>query len=164
MTESELIKFGGVAPDFSLPNAVGATVQLYHILKEHNVILYFMREFRWLQCREFARQLAGASKDFTEHNTQLLIIGPGEQAAAYATAHSVGADPASVLFDETGAVYDTYLLDKQFFSLIQQTAAFIIAPGGSIRFALKVTNMFRWLDTSVFKDLLTNLDTLTGTQ
>jgi hypothetical protein len=68
------------------------------------------------------------------------------------------------LFDETGAVYDTYLLDKQFFSLIQQSAAFIIDPGSNIRFALKVTNMFKWLGSSVLTDLLTSLDTLTGIQ
>jgi peroxiredoxin len=46
MAESELIEVGGTAPDFTLPNAEGETVQLYTVLKEHNVILYFMREFR----------------------------------------------------------------------------------------------------------------------
>jgi peroxiredoxin len=114
-----------------------------------------------MQCRDFARQLAAAAPDFAARNTQVLIIGPGSRQDAERLVKAIKANPGQVLYDETGEVYDRYMLDKVFLSLLQRSAAFIIDPQGVLRYAYVVTNALRWLNSKSFTDLLTTLDSLT---
>ncbi len=113
-----------------------------------------------MQCRDFARQLAAATPEFAAHNTKALMIGPGTRHGAERTARAIKADPGQVLYDESGEVYDRYMLDKVFLSLIQRSAAFIIDPQGVLRYAVVVTNPQRWMNSQAFADLLATLDSL----
>jgi peroxiredoxin len=113
-----------------------------------------------MQCRAFARQLAAATPDFAAHNTKALVIGPGSRQSAERMAKATKADPAQVLYDETGEVYDRYMLDKAFLSLIQRSAAFIVDRQGVLRYAYVVTNVQRWLNSKSFASLLATLDSL----
>ncbi len=113
-----------------------------------------------MQCRDFARQLAAATPELAARSTKVLIIGPGSRGNAERVAKSVKADPGQVLYDQTGEVYDKYMLDKVFLSLIQRSAAFIIDSQGVIRYAYVVTNVMNWLNSKSFTNLLATLDTL----
>ncbi len=113
-----------------------------------------------MQCRDFARQLAAATPELAARSTKVLIIGPGSHPTAERMAKAIKADPGQVLFDESGEVYDRYMLDKVFLSLIQRSAAFIIDSQGVIRYAYVVTNVMTWLNSKSFTNLLATLDAL----
>jgi len=46
MADSEILKVGIAAPDVALPNVAGETVRLSDYRDKHNVVIFFMREFR----------------------------------------------------------------------------------------------------------------------
>lgn len=73
---------------------------------------------------------------------------------------AIKADPAIVLLDDTGAVYDTFALERVFFSLQQQSAAFVIDKRGTLSFAYVVTNQFQWLGKGASNALFDALDKL----
>ncbi len=76
-------------------------------------------------------------------------------------AKATKADPAIVLYDESGSAYDQYMLDKVLFALIQKSAAFIIDSQGVIRYAYVVANALNWLRSESFQTLLGTLESLT---
>jgi peroxiredoxin len=104
--------------------------------------------------------LAGAAPQFAARQTRALIIGPGGRREAERLAKTIQADPADILYDEAGAVYDQYMLDKAFFSLIQRSALLVIDRQGMIRHAYVVTNPINWVTGDAFRDLLATLESL----
>lgn len=68
--------------------------------------------------------------------------------------------PDVVLYDVTGEVYDRYMLDKAFLSLIQRSALFVIDQTGNVLHGYVVTNPLKWLRGAAFDDLMRTLDTL----
>ena len=46
MSDQDVIEVGSEAPDFALPSVAGPAVRLSDFRGKHNVIMYFMREFR----------------------------------------------------------------------------------------------------------------------
>lgn len=88
--------------------------------------------------------MVAASAELSARNFIVRIIGPGSAHEATRLAAAIKAEPAQILYDESGAVYDTYMLDKVLFSLLQETGAFVIDTQGTVRYALSVANPGRW--------------------
>lgn len=70
------------------------------------------------------------------------------------------ADPSIVLLDNEGTVYDKFALERVFFSLQQQSAAFVIDKRGKLSFAFVVINQMRWLGSGAATALFQALDNL----
>lgn len=69
-------------------------------------------------------------------------------------------DRALVLYDADGAVYERYMLDRVFLSLIQRSALFVIDRAGIIQHAYVVANPLKWLDSAAFNELMHTLDAM----
>lgn len=90
--------------------------------------------------------MVAASPEFQKHNIVTLVIGPGTRGQAEHLVQALNADPAHVLFDETGKTYKTYWLERVFFSMIQQSAALVVDMQGVVRVAIVANNPRSWLD------------------
>jgi hypothetical protein len=75
-----------------------------------------------------------------------LIIGHGKRSQAEQLVAALKADPARILYDEQGAVYKAYSLERVFFSLLQQSAALVIDKQGVVRIAIVANNPQAWLN------------------
>jgi hypothetical protein len=104
--------------------------------------------------------LAVASPQLAAYNARLFILGRGFQASARRMANTLGIAPDLVLYDERGEVYDRYMLDRVFLSLIQRSALFVIDREGIIQHAYVVANPQNWLGGAAFDDLMRTLDAI----
>ncbi len=103
--------------------------------------------------------MAAASEDFQARNTRLLIVGPGTRQHAQRFVDAIHAGTTPVLYDQAGKVYDVYMLDSVFFSLIQKSAVFVIDLEGVIRYAYVTSNVMNWRGERL-PELLGILDSL----
>lgn len=104
--------------------------------------------------------MAVATPEFAARGARLLIVGPGSQPSARRMAESLKIGPEQVLYDESGEVYDRYMLDKAFFSLIQRSALFVLDRASMVQYAYVVANPQKWLGGEAFQELMHTLDTL----
>ena len=156
MSENELISVDLRAPDFHLPAHSGQTIALSDYRGRRAVILFFTREFSCPQCQLHARQLARAHDDIRARGAEVLVIGAGTVGDAQRYAERLGL-PYPVLADVDRSVYERYLLDRVFLSLIQRSAAFLVDRDGTIRYAHVSTNPHRTLQSA---DLMSALESL----
>jgi peroxiredoxin len=103
--------------------------------------------------------LAAASPDFEAHNTRLLIVGPGSRQHAQRFRDLINAGNTPVLYDDSMRVYDAYMLNAVFFSLIQKSAAFLVDQEGTVRYAYQATIASAWKEERL-SELLATLDSL----
>ena len=73
------LKVGDVAPDFSLPDAEGRTVTLYHELARGPVVLVFFRGAWCPYCNMHLRVLRDSAPAFRQYGAQLLAVTPQTQ-------------------------------------------------------------------------------------
>ena len=73
--DAELISVGLPAPDFTLSSATDEKITLSDYRDNKNIVLYFMREFTWMQCRSYSVQLARSYETLQEQDTEVLVIG-----------------------------------------------------------------------------------------
>jgi hypothetical protein len=104
--------------------------------------------------------LVEASATFNAKQTRLFLIGRDGAKDAEKMSQALNADPSIVLLDDEGAVYDKFALERVFFSLQQQSAAFVIDKRMTLSFAYVVTNQLQWLGKGAANALFQALDKL----
>ena len=158
MSETELIQVDLRAPDFQLPAHSGQTIALSDYRGRQAIVLFFTREFSCPQCQLHARQLARAYEDIRARGAEVLVIGAGTVGDARRYAERLGV-PYPVLADGDRSVYERYMLERVFLSLIQRSAIFLVDRDGTIRYAHVSTNPSRTLRAA---DLMSALERLDG--
>ncbi|MCC7209619.1 MAG: redoxin domain-containing protein [Anaerolineae bacterium] len=101
-----------------------------------------------------------ATPEFAKRGAKLFIIGPGSAASARRMAETLKIAPEQVLYDETGDVYDRFMLDRVFLSLIQRSALFVLDRAGVVQHAYVVNFPQKWLGGEAFRELMHTLDGL----
>ena len=157
------LKFNDPAPDLTLLDVRGQTVQLSSLWKDQVLILAFTRHFGCPQCKDMVDQLAVASPKFERNHLALAIVtqAPPEEARLFCEERAAG---LSCLADPERKAYRAYGLERAtlwqtFLSLnvwrsnrrlkrergwgtelpprgqdaMQMAGTFIIAPDGRIR-------------------------------
>lgn len=162
MAESEQLESiapGIPAPNFTLQSATGERVRLSDFGGKKHIVLFFMRAFNCIQCREFVRRLAETHPAFEEQNAVGIVIGPGTRQEAERLHRGVTSKGGQliVLYDGSGEVYDSYILNKVFFSLLQKSAAFVLDKEGTVRYAHATANAMRWLAPQSIEQILDSL-------
>ena len=145
MTDQPIdLKIGSIAPDFSLPSNLGREIKLSDFKSQANVVLFFVREYNWIQCRSHAAQLGRLYPDFKSKNVEILVIlgDSPEKAAQYAQILHLS---FPVLADPERSVYHRYGLDKVLL-FIQRTASLVIDQKGIIRYIKSTANTLTWLE------------------
>ena len=147
MADNEL-EVGSAMADFKLMANTGAEISLSEY-RGKKVILFFVREFEWLQCRSHVAQLGRLNNEFDQAGAQILVIlGDSlERARKYAETFKL---PFPVLSDPQREVYHRFELRK--FIGIQRTASIIVDQNGVIRYIKRAVNPMTWLQES--KELL----------
>jgi thioredoxin-dependent peroxiredoxin len=143
----ENITIGSSAPEFDLLAAsIGQKVTLTDYRSKSSVVLFFIREFNWLQCRSHASQLGRHYPEFQAAGCEvILILGDSiDKAQRYAQVLHL---PFPVLADPERDVYRHYGLDKVF-HVIQRTASVIVDREGIIRYLKIANNPMSWLEES----------------
>lgn len=159
MSDAELIEVDLRAPDFLLPAKTGENIALSDYRGKQPVVLFFTREFTCPQCRMHSRQLAAAYEEIQALGAEVLVLGAGTVGDARCYAERLEL-PYPVLADVDRSVYERYLLQRVFFSLIQRSAVFLIDREGTIRYAHVSTNRAQTLQLS---DLIAALEGLERT-
>jgi peroxiredoxin len=146
MTDQPDVTIDSQAPEFGLPASTGTEIKLVDFRSRKNVVLFFIREFIWNQCRSHASQLGRLYKDFQAEDCEILLIlgEPVEKARRYSEILHL---PFPVLADPDRSVYRQYGLDK-FFQLVQRTASVVIDRRGMIRYLKIALNPLTWLQES----------------
>ena len=147
MEEPELV-VGSSVPDFKLM-ANNGTELAFSEYRGKKVVLFFVREYEWLQCRSHVAQLGRLNDEFVKAGAKILIIlGDSlERARKYAETFKL---PFPVLSDPEREVYHRFELHK--FIGIQRTASIIVDQNGVIRYIKRTINTLSWLQES--KELL----------
>jgi peroxiredoxin len=149
------------APDFRLTDISGKHHSIVDFKDNNKVVLFFMRAFSCMQCREFVRRLALAADGLVEFNAKIIVIGPGSKSEAERLQKQH--DPNNkliILYDGTGDVYTKYTLNKVFFSLIQKSAIFVVDRSSTIRYAQATGNANRWIVGNTLDVIREQLSTL----
>ena len=133
---STQVTIGAVAPNFELSASNDKS----------NVVLFFVREYNWIQCRSHASQLGRLYQEFEAANCEvMLILGePVEKTRNYVDSLHL---PYLVLSDPERVVYHQYELEKVFL-FVQRTASLVIDRQGIIRYLKSATNPMTWLQES----------------
>ena len=153
MSNTEL-EIGSSVPDFKLPANTGAEIALSDY-RGKKIVLFFVREFIWMQCRSHVAQLGRMNDEFVKAGVQILIIlgDTPDRARKYAETLKT---PFPVLADPERANYHRFELTKNFIG-IQRTASVIVDQNGMIRYIKRSTNPNTWLQES--KELLRAVQT-----
>jgi peroxiredoxin len=146
---SARLTLGVPAPDFTLTASTGERVRLSSLRDQKNALVYFMRAFSCPPCRAFLHRLVNATPRITALQTQVMVVGLGTRAEAEKLSREFDREKQlTVMHDGLGSVYDSYMLDKTLFSLIQKSALFAIDKSGVIRFAHIATAPQAWMITN----------------
>ena len=147
MAEPELV-VGSPVPDFKLMANNGAEIALSDY-RGKKVVLFFVREYEWLQCRSHVAQLGRLNDEFVKAGAQILVILGNnlERTRKYAETLK---SPFPVLSDPQREVYHRFELQK--FIGIQRTASIIVDQNGVVRYMKRTVNAMTWLQES--KELL----------
>ena len=148
MVDDELI-VGSFVPDFKLQANTGAEIALSYF-RGKKTILFFVREYNWMQCRSHVAQLGRMNEMFVKAGVQILIILGDTLDRASRYAETLKA-PFPVLADPECTVYHRFELQKNPIG-IQRTASIIMDQDGVIRYIKRALNPMTWLQES--KELL----------
>jgi thioredoxin-dependent peroxiredoxin len=148
MSNTEL-EVGSSVPDFKLPQNTGGEIALSDY-RGKKIILFFVREYNWIQCRAHVAQLGRMNIDFVKAGVQILIIlgDTLDRARRYAETLKT---PFPVLADPERVIYLRFELTKNFIG-IQRTASVIVDQNGVIQYIKRSVNPMTWLQES--KELL----------
>jgi len=151
-------KIGSHAPDFRLPSTEGRDVALSDYRGRTNVVLFFVREFTYRECRAHVTQLGRMYQQFRAAGAEVVVIlgDTKERAQEYTRVVNV---PFPILYDPERKVYSLYELER-FFSLIQRTASLVIDHEGIIRYLKRTTLPYIWVQES--REIFGFVDSLNG--
>lgn len=157
------LKFNDPAPNLTLQNVEGASVQLSTLWQKQALILAFTRHFGCPQCKELVDQLAAQLPAFRSKNLALAIVTQGtpEETKEFCAERAPGvlclADPGRNAYEAYGLeranIWQSFLslnvwrsnrrlkqergwntdLPPQGQDALQMAGLFIIAPDGRIR-------------------------------
>jgi len=152
----DILEIGTPAPDFHLIANTGQEIRLSEYKGSAHIVLFFVREYNWIQCRTHVAQLGRIYKEFQTANTEVLVIlgETIERAKQYAQTLKT---PFPVLADPDREVYRRYGLEKALF-VIQRTSSVVIDRKGIVRYMKSATNPMLWLQES--KELLFTVNDL----
>ena len=144
MSEVDL-EVGSSVPDFKLMSNTGGEIGLSD-QRGQKIVLFFVREYNWIQCRAHVAQLGRMNAEFVKVGAQILIIlgDTLDRARKYAEILKV---PFPILADPMREVYHRFELQKNFIG-IQRTASVIVDPSGVIRYLKRSVNPMTWLQES----------------
>jgi peroxiredoxin Q/BCP len=148
MSNTEL-EVGSPVPDFKLPSNTGREIALSDY-RGQKIVLFFVREYIWMQCRTHVAQLGRMNDEFVKAGAQILIVLGDTLERAHKYAETLKT-PFPILADPERAVYHRFELVKNFIG-IQRTASVIVDQNGVIRYLKRSTNPMIWLQES--KELL----------
>ena len=102
------LEVGAKAPDFALPSAAGATIELKQLLAKGNVALAFVRSADWCPfCRKQLQDLEKARKEIEASGVQLVALSYDQPATNTAAAKKLGLT-FPLLSDVGSKVIDAY--------------------------------------------------------
>lgn len=103
------IKVGEKAPDFTLANAFGKSVNLYHQLHDGPVVLVFYRGAWCPFCNMHLRTLQKSLPAFEQYHARLILVTPQKPDKSREQLEKAG-QPFEVLSDLDSAVMKAYRL------------------------------------------------------
>lgn len=122
------------SPDFSLADYKGNTVTLSDYQGKKNVLLVFNRGFFWPYCQKHMAQLRQSIEQFTENDTEIVVVGP-ENAAAFETYFTKHKLPFVGLPDPKHSVLKLYGQEVKLFKFGRMPAQLVVDKNGIVRFA-----------------------------
>ncbi|MBA3817200.1 MAG: redoxin domain-containing protein [Parachlamydiaceae bacterium] len=135
------VEVSAPAPLFTLPSNQYEAVHLADLTKEHNVLLFFMREFSCPSCRQTVSHLKSLHAELQAADVSTVIIGGGDRkyAEQLATLYKL---PFPVLADLKREVYAQYGLHKVV-KFNQQSGTYLIDKHGVLRYMRQATLAFQ---------------------
>jgi len=137
MSDKHRLEIGSKAPPFSLQAANGR-INLHNLIGDHNLLIYFVREFGCHTCMAHALTLAKIQDELSLTSTRTILIGGGSYEAAQKVAKRYKF-PFPVFGDPDRSVYHKYNFDKALM-LVQKSGTVLIDKAGIIRYLNHSTN------------------------
>ncbi len=137
MADQKLLEVGSQAPAFTLQAASGR-LSLSELVSEHNLLIYFVREFGCHTCMEHALTLAKLQAELSLTGTRTIMIGGGNYDAAQKVAKRYKL-PFPVFGDPDRSIYHKYNLDKSML-IVQKSGTVLVDKAGTIRYIHRSTN------------------------
>ncbi|HRE49115.1 MAG TPA: redoxin domain-containing protein [Aggregatilineales bacterium] len=154
MTNNDQLHPQTPAPEVVLSNDKGERVSLSNYKGQKTLIVFFMRAFNCMQCRQFVKKMAENAPPLAAKNIQSIVIGPGTRQEAERLVRSLNTPPELVVLHDTdGEAYNTFSLDKAFLSLVQKSGLFLIDQEGILQSAIITANANRWISGRALEDL-----------
>jgi peroxiredoxin Q/BCP len=141
MAIKQTVEIGSPAPLFTLPSNNNQVVQLADLIGQHNILLFFMREFSCPSCRQTVSHLKSLSAELMSADVAIYIIGGGDRkyAEQLVTLYKL---PFPVLADLKREVYAQYGLHK-IVKFNQQSGTYLIDKQGVLRYMRQATLAFQ---------------------
>ena len=155
MEIKHVVEVGLPAPLFTLPSNQHETVHLANLIGQHNILLFFMREFSCPSCRQTVSHLKSLHAKLLAADVSIYVIGGGDRkyAEQLATLYKL---PFPVLADLKRDVYATYGLHKVV-KFNQQSGTYLIDKQGILRYMRQATLAFQNFSA---RDLMEAVDQL----
>ncbi len=146
------------APDFTLTGHNDKTYSLSDFLGKKNVILFFVRTYACMLCREHTRHLGKIYSQIQDKDTEVLVILNSDKLGAQGYADVTNA-PFPVLADPDHQVYDLYGLNK-LIVLSTRTGSVIVDKAGNLSYLRN--SVFPWGWSTENENLLAHLDKISA--
>jgi thioredoxin-dependent peroxiredoxin len=126
------LKVGDRAPDFTLLNQDGKSVNLYTLLNEKSVVLYFYPKDETAGCTAEACGFRDAYEDFVAAGAEVVGVSQ-DDVASHQKFASHRRLPFLLLADTSAQVTKLYGAEGSFFGLLRARITFVIGRDGAIR-------------------------------
>ena len=126
------INVGDIAPDFTLPDGVGNSVNLKALLNKGPVVLYFYPADHTSGCTAEACSFRDAYEDFQSAGASVVGVSSDsvESHRSFSTKHGL---PFTLVSDANGEVRKAYGVRRSFLGLIPGRVTYVIDRGGVVR-------------------------------
>ncbi|MEM9103075.1 MAG: peroxiredoxin family protein [Pseudomonadota bacterium] len=126
---ADTVKVGTAAPNFSLPNSEGKTINLNDITKQQAALVIFYRGGWCPFCINQLDSIKTVLPQLKKHNVQVIAISPDEQSATLNTKRQFGQD-FIFLSDAKSEVIAQYGIAKD--KKLPHPATYLIKQGGEM--------------------------------
>ncbi len=151
----EVVQEGEVAPQFELESSKGL-VKVASYRGQKNVLLYFMREFNCMVCRNHVKELARLYPELQAQGVEVIVIGGGEQKVAERLVETFKL-PFAVAGDKDRAVYHRYGLEKAM-GVLQRSGSILLDRQGVVRYMQRATLPTGSLDKAELQTAIARLN------
>ena len=129
-----MLETGQKAPDFSLPNKEGETVQFYDLLKKGHAVLYFYPKNETPGCTKEACAFRDAYEDFREAGAEVVGVS-ADSSSSHLKFASNRRLPFVLLSDPDFKVHKLYDASPSLFGIFRARITYVIDREGTIRHA-----------------------------